>query len=76
MDQQTARQITTYAEEYRICTFVGSVTLSGATHYYVQFIDDDLLFSTPIGAARFIEAIAEERHLVRHVRELPIDVAV
>ena len=76
MDQQTARQITNYAEDYRIGTFVGSAKLGGTTHYYVQFTDDDLSFATPLGAIKFIEAIAEERHLVRHVRDLPIAVAV
>lgn len=76
MDQQTAKKITIYADEYCIDTFTGNVKLNGTTHYHVQFIEDDLLFSTPLGALKFIEAIAEERNLVRRLESIELSKAV
>ena len=64
MDQKTAIEITNYAKEYCIGTFIGNAKLSKTDHFYIHFIDDDLLFSTPIGAVKFIEAITEERKLL------------
>ena len=76
MDHQTAKRISAYAEDYCIGASIGSVKLGGEHHYSVHFMDDDLLFSNPLGAIKFVEAIAEERNLKRRTVHLNIAHAV
>ena len=76
MDHQTAKKISAYAEDYCIPASVGSVKLGGDLQYYVHFPDDDLLFSNPLGAIKFVEAIAEERNLKRRTVHLDLAHAV